>query len=306
MLKKSIKSAIAVVLAVIATASFAGVAPSPALAGQISSSTIRVSWSDPLLAPKGLSCSKYTVTFDSLVGGYTANDSISTSIVDAHGTEITSGFVYADATGYPTLYDDIQICSTAISNAVAPFTMKIVVDYSYRSRYADERFTAPFPLVVQKRPSSDGWVNTIGKIADKSTVWSFPTGCMYLPVDYEVLSDPMEEIMSVSYTLVSSDGFSAGTDRDIAPSVGQHTLRVSFCENVMKVHPGPYTLRRAISFRSSAGLADIISSESLNVSAPKGSTSTPAKKKTIYCLKGKSLKTVTAVTPKCPAGYKKI
>jgi hypothetical protein len=31
----------------------------------------------------------------------------------------------------------------------------------------------------------------------------------------------------------------------------------------------------------------------------------PAKKVTIQCVKGKTVKKVTAVTPKCPAGYKK-
>jgi hypothetical protein len=31
----------------------------------------------------------------------------------------------------------------------------------------------------------------------------------------------------------------------------------------------------------------------------------PVKKSTIICLKGKTTKKVTAVNPKCPAGYKK-
>jgi hypothetical protein len=38
---------------------------------------------------------------------------------------------------------------------------------------------------------------------------------------------------------------------------------------------------------------------------PSASTKTVAKKVTITCIKGKTSKKVTAVKPKCPAGYKK-
>jgi hypothetical protein len=37
---------------------------------------------------------------------------------------------------------------------------------------------------------------------------------------------------------------------------------------------------------------------------PSASTKTVAKKVTITCIKGKTSKKVTAVKPKCPAGYK--
>jgi hypothetical protein len=38
---------------------------------------------------------------------------------------------------------------------------------------------------------------------------------------------------------------------------------------------------------------------------PQATTTVPAKKVTITCLKGKTSKKVTAVSPKCPKGYKK-
>jgi hypothetical protein len=61
----------------------------------------------------------------------------------------------------------------------------------------------------------------------------------------------------------------------------------------------------AANFEYSAPVIKAKLSQVASAPAPSATQKPVAKKTTITCVKGKTVKKVTAVAPKCPAGYKK-
>ena len=293
-----------------------------------------VSWPQVMYVPTG--CSRFefryinNAPYEFLQVGF--------RLTNQFGDHIASDSLIGAPPGRTGIWDE-QICQSAVSGGLGPYKMKVYIeDYSSRGggtleQYADLFFTArpgatSVQPVVPIRPVVPGGTNnsvTSLTVAGFTVSWPqvmyVPTGCSRF--EFRYINNAPYEFLQVGFRLTNQFGDHIASDSLIGAPPGRTGIwDEQICQSAVSGGLGPYKMKVYIEDYSSRGGGTLEQYADLFFTARPGAisvqpvvpevtpatgskTSTSKKKQTIVCVKGKLIKKVTNINPRCPAGFRK-
>ena len=250
--------------------------------------------------PFPTNCTAYEFKY-SINDPFTELSEVDFALKDATGKSIATD--YATSRDLEVQKSEFNICANDVRDAVAPFSFVTVLNFYDGSGRSALTSTLKVPSNnFPKRPTSFAdYLTMKTDLATKEI--PYPKSCSPFEYQYQV-SDPYEEISSVTFTLLDAQGAEVASDFDFPESGKLTTGSISICDYSVAKAVAPLTLKASIKFSSGSGKLALDQTFAVKLENPALKYLATLNSQGVVCLKGTTYSVVKSGT--CPSGAKAV